>query len=226
MTMPFPLKEACTDNWSWNKRDKSHEVKLCGSRGKIAHFHPNWSNGTAGVRGNKVLNNGVYYWEIKISQRIFGTSMMFGIGTKKTRLHLDSFVNLLGENDESWGLSHKGLLWNGGKWRQYTKPFKENEATTVGMLFDGHRGTLSYFKDGVALGIAFSGLDQVNDNLYPIICSTAAKTEMTLGVTLRGFFDLQDRCRAIIAKQIEACNEVDDLPLPSRIRTFIKDAMH
>jgi SPRY domain-containing SOCS box protein 3 len=33
--------------------------------------------------------------------------MMFGIGTKKARLHVDAFVNMLGEDESSWGLSHK-----------------------------------------------------------------------------------------------------------------------
>ena len=65
-----------------------------------------------------------FYWEINVSQRIFGTSMMFGIGTKSARLHVDAFVNMLGEDSRSWGLSHKGFLWNAGKQRPYTKPFR------------------------------------------------------------------------------------------------------
>jgi SPRY domain-containing SOCS box protein 3 len=38
--------------------------------------------------------------------------MMFGIGTKKARLHVNSFTNLLGEDNEGWGLSHKGTIQN------------------------------------------------------------------------------------------------------------------
>lgn len=69
----FPLINACEDHWSWNPKDKSHEVRLNGPKNRIAHFHPNWSNGTAGVRGTRMLNGGRYYWEINVSQRIFGT---------------------------------------------------------------------------------------------------------------------------------------------------------
>ena len=47
---PHPLTTGCEDHWSWNKTDKSHEVRLYGPKQRIAHFHPNWSNGTAGVR--------------------------------------------------------------------------------------------------------------------------------------------------------------------------------
>ena len=149
---------------------------------------------------------------------------MFGIGTKQARLHVDAFVNIVGEDQHSWGLSHKGVLWHNGKSRQYTKPFKENEATVVGVLFDGISGTLTFFKDGLSLGVAFTGLEGVAENLYPIASSTAAKTEMTLGVRRRGYQSLQDRCRVKILSSIHKRQEIDHLPLPTSIRLFIKDA--
>ena len=68
-----PLSAGCDDNWTWNDKSKSHEVRLYGPKNRIAHFHPNWSNGTAGVRGTRMLNNGRFYWELNVSQRIFGT---------------------------------------------------------------------------------------------------------------------------------------------------------
>ena len=61
------------DHWSWNPKDRSHEVRLNGPKNRIAHFHPNWSNGTAGVRGTRILNGGRFYWEINVTKRIFGT---------------------------------------------------------------------------------------------------------------------------------------------------------
>lgn len=73
-----PLHNYCVDFWEWNKRDKSHEVRIIGDKCQTAFFHPNWSNGTAGVRGTRILNRGRFYWEINVTQRIFGTSMMFG----------------------------------------------------------------------------------------------------------------------------------------------------
>lgn len=38
-----------------------------------ACFHPNWSKGTAAIRGTRILNHGRYYWEIHVSHRVFGT---------------------------------------------------------------------------------------------------------------------------------------------------------
>ena len=112
---------------------------------------------------------------------------MFGIATKQARLHANTFRNLLGEDGNGWGLSHKGDLFHNGQQMPYTQPFAENKATTVGILFDSELGTLTYFKDGVDLGLAFSGLNKVNHPLYPAIYSTAARTEMTL-ICARHYF--------------------------------------
>lgn len=68
-----PLMNGCEDMWSWNKRDRSKEVWLSRSDNRRVYFHPNWSKGTAGIRGTRVLNNGRYYWEISLTQRVFGT---------------------------------------------------------------------------------------------------------------------------------------------------------
>ena len=222
--MPL-LLQGCDDFWTWNRKEKSHEVKLTGKRHQSALFHPNWSNGTAGVRGTRCLNNGTHYWEIRVSQRLFGTSMMFGVGTKKARLHVDAFINMIGEDDQSWGISHKGIAWHHGKSRYYTKPFRENEATTVGMLFEWDKGTLSYFKDGEPLGVAFTGLNRVNQELYPVVCSTAAKTEMALIRRRRLYHSLQDRCRATIISKLREEKQIDSLPLPNRMRSFLKDTL-
>ena len=110
---------------------------------------------------------------------------MFGIATAKARLHANSFLNLLGEDQHGWALSHKGNLYHKGQRIPYTKPFAENKSTTIGLLYDSNMGTLTYYKDGISLGVAFSGLNKVQQPIYPAICSTAARTEMTLVRTYR-----------------------------------------
>lgn len=152
--------------------------------------------------------------------------MMFGIGTKKARVHANSFTNLLGEDKNGWGLSHKGLLWHDGEARTYTKRFKENEATTVGLLFDGISGFLTYYKDGTCLGVAFRGLNEVREPLYPIVCSTAAKTEMTLSESRRDFVNLQDRCRAVIMQNVRKEEDLQMLGLPQSITFYLQKALN
>lgn len=215
---------------------------------KSACFHPNWSKGTAAIRGTRILNHGRYYWEIHVSERVFGTryfvwsfngkyekinysflhcdSMMFGVGTKEARLHANKFINMLGEDSNGWGLSHKGLLWHGGTGLHFTKRFTENQATRIGLLFDGISGTLTYYKDGRCLGIAFRGLNEIQEPLYPIVTSTAAKTEMTLAEARRDFVNLQDRCRAEILKRVKTTEQINQLELPFQMTRYLKCAVH
>nr|KAG5705878.1 hypothetical protein BaRGS_030768 [Batillaria attramentaria] len=229
--LPPAFQAGCQEHWTWSQTDKSHEARLCGPRNITAFFHPNWSNGTAGVRGNRPLNGGVHFWEVRVASRVFGTSMMVGVGTRRVRLHVDAFVNMLGEDSAGWGLSHKGLLWHGGRNRPYTAPFKENVATVIGVLFDGLQGTLTFYKDGQCLGPAFTDLDKVEEDLFPVVCSTAAKTEMTLGARRRAYLSLQDRSRASILTSLPtdkklACSAVLALPLPNPLRQYLLEQVN
>lgn len=167
----------------------------------------------------------IFIISIQVSQRVFGTSMMFGIGTKKACLHRNAFTNLIGEDDNSWGLSHKGLIWHGGLWAQYTIPFRENQATAVGILFDGVEGSLTFYKDGKCLGVAFKDLHQVREPLYPMVCSTACKTEMTLTYMRRDFVNLQDRCRAVILESVQNKKDLENLEIPPMIRNYLAEAI-
>ncbi|XP_055386488.1 SPRY domain-containing SOCS box protein 3 [Condylostylus longicornis] len=221
-----PLQYGVEDNWTWSTRHRSIETLLCGNQNRRVHFHSNWSRGTAAIRGNRILNNGRYYWELQVGDRVYGTSIMFGIGTENARLHNRTFTNMLGEDANGWGLSHKGVLWNNGIALMYTKPFRENCPTVIGLLFDGINGTLTYYKDGECLGVAFRGLDKVKHPLYPIVSSTAAKTEMTLINTRRDFVNLQDRCRAEIIKHIKSPADLKYLTLPSIITNYLAEAFN
>ncbi|XP_027201938.2 SPRY domain-containing SOCS box protein SP555 [Dermatophagoides pteronyssinus] len=195
-----PLSNAFDDDWQWNPDNRSDAVRIL-NNGRIVNFHIDWSSGTAAIRGNKPINiyrNCKYYWEVLLKDRIFGTSMMIGLTTSKAKLYSDSYINLIGENKFGWGLSHKGLVWHNNQWRQYTKPFQENCSTLIGCLYDGHNGTITYYKDGQCLGIAFGGLDSIDDYLYPTISSTAAQSQFILITAKREFLNLQDRCRHVL----------------------------
>ncbi|XP_069936964.1 SPRY domain-containing SOCS box protein 3 [Cherax quadricarinatus] len=217
---PRPLEHGCDAWWHWSHSHKSPEVLLYA---RTALFHPNWSHGTAAVRGSQEINGGLHYWEVQVSQRLFGTAVMFGVCTESARLHADSFVSLVGEDQFGWGLSHKGLIWHKGQGRHYTKPFQENRATTIGVLFDGERGTLGFYKDAQWLGVAFTGLNTVTEPLYPVIASTAAKTKLTLGATKRGWAGLQDRARHALLAALPQPQLLYTLPLPPALHHYLED---
>lgn len=105
---------------------------------------------------------------------------MFGIGTRKARLHVNSFTNLLGEDDNGWGLSHKGLTWHGGIAKQFCNRFKENEATKIGILFDGIAGTLTYYKDDVC---------KLRKGLIFFVCEILTSFSFCVGQALVSHFE-------------------------------------
>ena len=51
-----------------------------------------------------------------------------------------------------------------------------------------------------------------------MICSTAAKTEMSLGVMKREFMSMQDRCRAAIIRRLTNERKIEQLQLPKSLK--------
>ena len=69
---------SCADfSWIWNEKKKSDDVIIC-SGGTEAYFHPDYSCGTAAVRGSHMLLSGwEHYWEVKMASAVYGTDMVY-----------------------------------------------------------------------------------------------------------------------------------------------------
>jgi SPRY domain-containing SOCS box protein 3 len=80
---------------------------------------------------------------------------MIGIGSETVdlRRYSQSFVSLLGYDNESWGLSYSGSVQHGGVSRNYTKPF--GQGTVVGVHVDLFTGTMEFFVNRKPLGKPF-----------------------------------------------------------------------
>ena len=103
------------------------------------------------------------------------------------------------------------------------QPFVSPVAFKVGVLFDGVCGVLTYYKDGLCLGEAFLGLHLIDEPLYPIVSSTAAKVKMSLVVQKREFSSLQDRCRSTILSMVNSLDQLHRLELPNSVQRFLSD---
>lgn len=110
-------------------------------------FHPQCSESAAAIRGSQPLirNGNYYYWEVTAFDKTYGTSVMFGICTKDQELHMNSYCNLVGIDQQGWSLSHKGFIWHDGKYARYTNTFPPDQTVTVGVLLNTMRGELSFF---------------------------------------------------------------------------------
>ena len=118
-----------------------------------------------------------------------------------------------------------GLLWHNGESCEYAEPFKLGTPTTIGILFDGTIGTLTYYKDGIDLGVAFSNLGKITDQLYPIISSSTWRTQMTLGCTMWEFSSLQELCRTTILKHMNRDEGINELNLPRSLKRFVLEGL-
>ena len=155
------------------------------------------------------------------------SAMMVGISTPAGRLESREFDPIVGEDEHSWGLSHSGCLFHAGQQRKYCEPFAENVPTVIGVLFDGRDpagGSLSFFKDGKNLGVAFTQLNPGNRHeLYPMVSSTAAKTSMRVQNMRREYKSLRDRCRDAVLSGIAQPSDVQTTldRIPRGLREYI-----
>ncbi|XP_077142971.1 SPRY domain-containing SOCS box protein 3-like [Ranitomeya variabilis] len=213
------------ENWLWDANDLCPSVELSHGR-KEVYFHTDpvsESGGTAGVRGDAGFLRGEHYWEIEFLEPPSGLSVMVGVGTSRATLCASSFqyINLLGLDADSWGLSYKGKIWHGGSSRQYTEPFYE-EGTLIGLHLNMEDGTLTFYKDRQSLGVAFTGLHKVQLPLFPMASSTSPGTELALGRRCCTLPSLEERCLSTLARNLTRKDCADLLPLPEFVRWKLK----
>ncbi|XP_076233958.1 SPRY domain-containing SOCS box protein 3 [Calliopsis andreniformis] len=195
-----PLSCRCGETdvyeWAWDKDHVSSTIVLSEHNLEV-QFHNRFSCGTAAVRGEKPLEKGRHhYWEVKMLSPIYGTDNMIGAGTSK--VDLDSaknvFCSLLGLDQESFGFSYQGYIQHAGRKRNYGACF--GQGSLVGMHLDAWRGTLEFYINRRPLGIAFTGLQDTV--LYPMVCSTAARSKLRLNHSSSIPVSLQIECLAVL----------------------------
>jgi SPRY domain-containing SOCS box protein 3 len=172
----------CT--WEWrddNNENRKHCQRIIFDRRNII-FHPIYSQGTAVVKGNKILDKQmIHYWEIKILSSVTGTDLMVGIGTDKVDLlsHQYKFSSLLGLDNQSWGYSYRALAQHNGRLKYYGKRY--SGFCIVGVYLDLRRRFIEFYLNRRPLGIAYRHL-QIDEHseIYPLVCSTSAKSSIRL----------------------------------------------
>ncbi|XP_075161031.1 SPRY domain-containing SOCS box protein 3 [Haematobia irritans] len=200
--------------WHWHKHPES-DISLDEHQDSYdCTFHPIYSQGTAIVRGEQPLApNMMHFWEIRILTALSGTDVMFGIGTDKIDLneYKFHFVSALGANNQSWALSYEGKIHHNGQHTPYGQQF--SQGCVVGVLLDRSRGHLEFFLNRRSLGVAFTNIPtDPSVNLYPMVCSTAAKSAIRLINATSQAECLQLRAFRAMSKQPKALEELRRMP--------------
>lgn len=121
--------------WGWDPLEATTDVSIANDSFHLV-VHPNTSQGTGAVRGDKPLVPGqIYYWEIEVYGSPTATDMVthkfsiyycmvfmhviimmfsqiIGVGTNDFDLKSseDKYCSLIGSDKKSWGYSYMGKL--------------------------------------------------------------------------------------------------------------------
>ncbi|BFZ03818.1 hypothetical protein BsWGS_06857 [Bradybaena similaris] len=205
--------------WVWDTVQRGDATSLK-EQGSLVVFHEDYSSGTTAIRGLKAMDMDQHFWEIKMTTPVYGTDMMIGVGTKNVELNKyhNTFCSMLGSDLDSWGISYDGRVQHGGRKRKYCSRF--GQGTIIGVHLDMWHGTLTFFKNRHSLGIAFGGLR--GRTLYPMVCSTAARSGMRV-ISARSFpSSLQFLCCQILRQFIPShLSVLDTLSMPPGLRSFL-----
>ncbi|XP_015368401.1 PREDICTED: SPRY domain-containing SOCS box protein 3-like isoform X1 [Diuraphis noxia] len=166
--------------WGWDPLESTTDVSVSDDTFKVV-IHPNTSKGTGAVRGDMPFMPGhIYYWEIKMEGSPMATDMIVGVGTKDFDLESseNEYTSLIGSDEKSWGYSFRGVKHHGGESLIYGQSYFRGDAL-IGVRLDMCRGTLEFFRNRIPLGVAFEKLNNKNP-LYPMVCSTACRTNFTI----------------------------------------------
>ncbi|KAH7730978.1 SPRY domain SOCS box-containing protein [Aphelenchoides avenae] len=223
------LESMVPDHWTWDVTSASGILrnKPTFIEDDIVILHPDTSFGTCAVRGSKALcQNTVAYWEVA-SPKIYGTAVMFGIGTVEAGVYVPlCFDCLLGVDDQSYGLSHKGTGQHNGQQETLCGPFPEEHFTTVGMLFDGPARRLQYYLNGCPLPAVFENIVFDERVYYPMVSSTAQGTVLMLKNlrasvprTMRSLTELSVNA---VAKHAGQFGALEHLALPQCLKDAVR----
>lgn len=209
-------------DWQW--RPSGVESTIFSNDKKSVCFHAECEScfETDAVRGNQALKRNAFtYWEVTVStHKLNGTSVQIGVGNNKARLNSLGYMHLLGSDINSYGLSQTGQKWHQNEASKFGEAWNNTDdaEVTIGCLFNGYNGQLSYFKNGVFMGVAFKDI-KMNESVYPMVSSTVGQSVFRLENVYETFPSLKDLCRKkILGERMQ----LNDQMLPATVLDFLR----
>jgi len=98
-----------------------------------------------------IPSSGKWYWTVTPLVFPTGSGSSFGICLETTALDQG-----LGQDTTAWGYRFDGYKWNSNSLVTYGSTYGINDE--IGVAFDADAGTLTFYKNGVSQGVAYTGL--------------------------------------------------------------------
>lgn len=123
------------------------EVEVAGGGMSVTiTSHNRWRT----VRGTKEITDGRVFWDARLEMCQTG-NMFLGVCTGRMKLG-----NYCGNDEHSFGYYGCSNVYNCGTSKKYGEPFRTGDMMRV--IVDMNARTLSFWKNGVSLGVAFENL--------------------------------------------------------------------
>jgi len=139
---------------TWNALDKGD--------GTLSNGNLDWvkSGSWSPIRATFGVSSGKWYWETTLTS---GVNLITGIGISSTSLVAGTYPGQSGNSGRGYFSGDGSKFNNGGS--SYGASFTTNDV--IGVALDMDAGTLTYYKNGVSQGQAFSGL--TGSTWFPMI---------------------------------------------------------
>lgn len=217
------LSEEDVFSWYWSDTHHGREVSVHNDKRTLT-FHPSSSNYSTAIRGTKILSKNMeHYFEVEMQSPFFGQARQVGLGTSLTALESNSldFSPILGKDHGSWGLNYDGYKYHSGSKEKYVSIDPDKfDILQVGVLYDSYYGTLSFRYNGKWCGVAFEHVI-TNLDLYPMLCSSSAKSVMKLTHCSSSVMSLKALCRGVVRMNIAQDKGYEELDVPNHIKAYL-----
>jgi len=152
----------------WSTTDKNSYVSISGDGIGLTVFSQSSSH-WGGIRGTVGVSSGKYYWEVKLYG---GTDIDIGIATVAADLN-----NQIGNDVYGWSYaSTDGYKIHNGTAGAYGAAYTTDDVIGIALNMDA--GTLTFYKNGVSQGVAFTG---ITGTVFPAISVITSGGAATLG---------------------------------------------
>lgn len=142
-----PTVSAVSSNYCvMNTLDKNANVTISDGNLSFATSAVNY-----GARATVGVNSGKWYWEATVVA-IGSTNVIIGVAQTGTGWDL----TYVGSGSSSWGYISTGQKYNAGLGTAYGASFTTGDV--IGVAFDADAGTLTFYKNNVSQGQAFSSV--------------------------------------------------------------------
>lgn len=209
--------------WRWNEKDCGKDLILHQHKLGVT-FHPRKSIGCVIIRGDKVLRpNMEHYFEVELKGPFHGKARQVGIGTKHTALQSNNcdFYPLIGKDISSWGVNYDGYKSNAGSSKRHISldPDK-HDVIKVGVHYDSYYGTLAFEVNSKCSGLAYEKI-HTNIDMYPMLCASAAGTQMRLVYSSSSVMSLKAIARGVIRSSLVSEKDTEKLTLPTHLKSYL-----